>query len=67
MIEDYQSIRDSKSKISDSAPSQDELSQGQEWSPLPRLKYSKEDKDGWIDIETPILFLYAGKGPFASR
>ena len=33
---------------------------------LPPLQYIDE-QDGWITFEGPILFMYAGKGPFVSR
>jgi sphingosine kinase len=34
---------------------------------LPPLKYSIEDMDGWITVDEPILYLYAGKGPYVGR
>ena len=34
---------------------------------LPPLKYSMEDTDGWITVDEPILYLYAGKGPYVGR
>lgn len=33
---------------------------------LPPLQYIDE-QEGWITFEGPILFMYAGKGPFMSR
>ena len=34
---------------------------------LPPLKYSAEDVDGWVTFKEPILFAYAGKGPYVGR
>jgi sphingosine kinase len=34
---------------------------------MPPLKYSIDDTDGWITIDEPILYLYAGKGPYVGR
>ncbi|KAI4526696.1 hypothetical protein K525DRAFT_188566 [Schizophyllum commune Loenen D] len=37
---------------------------------LPPLVYSKSDSgndDGWTKFEDPILFVYAGKGPYVAR
>lgn len=35
---------------------------------LPSLKYLPDDQtDGWVTIEEPMLFAYAGQGPFVSR
>lgn len=33
---------------------------------LPLLQYV-DDYDGWTTFEGPILFFYAGKGPYVSR
>jgi hypothetical protein len=33
---------------------------------LPPLQYV-DDYDGWTTFEGPILFFYAGKGPYVSR
>jgi sphingosine kinase len=33
---------------------------------LPPLQYAN-DTEGWTTFEGPILFLYAGKGPYVSR
>jgi len=35
-------------------------------SPLPPLQYNSEDPegDGWITFDKPMLYMYAGKGPF---
>ncbi|OBZ75597.1 Sphingoid long chain base kinase 4 [Grifola frondosa] len=34
---------------------------------LPPLKYAAMDSEGWITFEKPMLYLYAGKGPYVSR
>ena len=37
-------------------------------SSLPELLHlEKPQGDGWIEFEKPILYLYAGKGPYVSR
>ena len=33
---------------------------------LPPLRYV-DDYDGWTTFEGPVLFFYAGKGPYMSR
>lgn len=35
--------------------------------PLPPLKYLPDDKEGWVTFEEPILFVYAGQGPYVGR
>jgi len=62
MLKQYMSVRNSDSATTEAPPTE-----AAETSTLPPLKYSAEDKDGWVDIDTPILFLNAGKAPFASR
>lgn len=62
MLKEYKSVWSAGS--SNTEVPQNEAAEA---SALPALKYSEEDKDGWIDIDTPILFLNAGKAPFASR
>lgn len=37
-------------------------------SGLPPLKHSLTDTDGWITFEhDPLLYIFAGKGPYVSR
>ncbi|OCH94969.1 hypothetical protein OBBRIDRAFT_788712 [Obba rivulosa] len=36
-------------------------------SALPELKYSNADTKDWVTFDKPILYVYAGKGPFVSR
>ena len=38
-----------------------------EGSGLPPLKYLSNDEDGWTTFDGPILYVYAGKGPYVSR
>lgn len=33
---------------------------------LPPLKYSSDD-DGWTTLDEPLLYLFAGKGPYVGR
>ncbi|EFI28368.1 hypothetical protein CC1G_13902 [Coprinopsis cinerea okayama7 len=34
---------------------------------LPALRYLPDDNDGWYTIDEPILFVYAGQGPYVGR
>jgi sphingosine kinase len=34
---------------------------------LPALKYLPDDNEGWVTFEDPILFVYAGQGPYVGR
>lgn len=34
---------------------------------LPSLKYLPDDNDGWTTFEDPLLFVYAGQGPYVGR
>ncbi|KAF8892551.1 ATP-NAD kinase-like domain-containing protein [Infundibulicybe gibba] len=34
---------------------------------LPPLRYSNEDTDGWTTFNEPVLYVYAGKGPYVGR
>lgn len=34
---------------------------------LPPLKYSTDDNEGWTTLEDPIMYVYAGKGPYVGR
>lgn len=34
---------------------------------LPALKYTAQDTDGWITFDKPLLWVYAGKGPYVAR
>ncbi|KAJ3568590.1 hypothetical protein NP233_g5609 [Leucocoprinus birnbaumii] len=34
---------------------------------LPPLKFQPEDNEGWTTIDEPLLYVYAGKGPFVGR
>ncbi|KAK2466881.1 hypothetical protein APHAL10511_001139 [Amanita phalloides] len=34
---------------------------------LPPLLHSAGDKEGWTTVEEPLLYIYAGKGPYVAR
>lgn len=34
---------------------------------LPPLQHIHEDTDGWTTFDEPLLFVYAGKGPYVGR
>ncbi|KAJ7709860.1 ATP-NAD kinase-like domain-containing protein [Mycena rosella] len=34
---------------------------------LPPLKHSSTDNDGWTTLEKPLLYVFAGKGPYVGR
>jgi len=34
---------------------------------LPPLKHLPDDKEGWYTVDEPILFAYAGQGPYVGR
>jgi sphingosine kinase len=34
---------------------------------LPPLKFQPEDNEGWTTFDDPLLYVYAGKGPFVGR
>lgn len=36
-------------------------------SSLPPLKNHSEDEEGWVTLEEPLLYVYAGKGPYVGR
>ncbi|KAL0946846.1 hypothetical protein HGRIS_013014 [Hohenbuehelia grisea] len=55
--------RDDRSVVS--APLPDETSE--EESALPSSSISMDDTDGWTTIEEPLLYVYAGKGPYVAR
>lgn len=35
--------------------------------PLPPTVYSATEDEGWITLNEPLLYVYAGKGPYVSR
>ena len=50
-----------------SAPHYDVPSDGEgNGTTLPPLQYI-DNQDGWITFEGPLLYMFAGKGPFVSR
>ena len=34
---------------------------------LPALRHLPDDDEGWMTFEDPILFVYAGQGPYVGR
>lgn len=36
-------------------------------SPLPKPNFLLDDQDGWTTFPDPLLYLYAGKGPYVGR
>jgi sphingosine kinase len=34
---------------------------------LPPLKFQSEESEGWTTLDEPLLYVYAGKGPFVGR
>ncbi|KAF7305006.1 DAGKc domain-containing protein [Mycena kentingensis (nom. inval.)] len=60
MYNDLQQRR--KNPLPPSTPHPDLESTG-----LPQLKYSTTDSEGWTVVEEPLLYAYAGKGPYVAR
>jgi hypothetical protein len=63
MFQDFKAYRKSSTSSDKNSQDYEDL----DFSPLPPLKFGKEDKDGWIDIDVPFVFFNAGKLPVASR
>ena len=38
-----------------------------EKSTLPPLNYLPDDADGWTSFNEPLIYVYAGKGPYVGR
>lgn len=36
-------------------------------SALPPIIHDPEDSEGWTTVDEPLLFVYAGKGPYVGR
>jgi sphingosine kinase len=66
MVQDFQTRRNESEEIIPtlSSPS---LVGDVESGELPPLRYLPDDTDGWITVDEPILYLYAGKGPYVGR
>ncbi|KAF4608502.1 sphinganine kinase lcb4 [Pleurotus pulmonarius] len=60
MLEALQARRQAQSNASSSTDASSSSS-------LPPLKFLPEDKDGWTVIDEPLLYVYAGKGPYVGR
>ena len=69
----YKAVETDKAKMVESLKSRlaDGTTELDSWSDidtgLPPLQESTEDEDGWTTIEEPLLYVYAGKGPFVGR
>lgn len=48
-----------------SSPSSE--SEGKMVDALPPLKYLPNDDEGWTSFDKPVLYVYAGKGPYVGR
>ena len=35
--------------------------------PIPPLTQAVDEKDGWITFDKPVLYVYAGQGPYVGR
>jgi sphingosine kinase len=44
-----------------------DLDTGEVETSLPPLKYSSTDDDGWTTVDKPLLYVFAGKGPYVGR
>lgn len=66
MEQAVQTVRTENEKGIPTLPSPSSVAEDGE-STLPPLKYSMDDTDGWITVDEPILYLYAGKGPYVAR
>lgn len=67
MVQNFQTRRNEYGKSIPTPPPLSPVAKDTESSSLPPLKYSIDDMDGWITVDEPILYLYAGKGPYVSR
>ncbi|EDR14311.1 uncharacterized protein LACBIDRAFT_306015 [Laccaria bicolor S238N-H82] len=55
-----------KDNISGSLPS-NSITKMPERSALPPLNYLPDDADGWTSFNEPLIYVYAGKGPYVGR
>lgn len=55
--------------VNDQSVSDNTDPDGEVVSSLPPLLYKDEDPsvDGWTTFETPVMYMFAGKGPFVAR
>ncbi|EIW85152.1 hypothetical protein CONPUDRAFT_79840 [Coniophora puteana RWD-64-598 SS2] len=59
-------VDDDKQRMVDAANARNSLTQ--QWSPEPiDDKGVSADEGKWVDFQNPIIYMYAGKGPFMSR
>ncbi len=43
------------------------VSESDDVEELPPLKFQSTDNEGWTTFDEPLLYVYAGKGPFVGR
>lgn len=55
-----------KDKANDATESQAPSDPVTDGTALPPLKYSGDD-EGWTVLDEPLLYVYAGKGPYVGR
>lgn len=67
MEQNFQTNRNENEKNIPASPSSSSVAEDAESGALPPLKYSMNDTDGWITVDEPILYLFAGKGPYVGR
>ena len=56
-----------RSKSSVEAPGVQSTPENDVEVPVPPLTQAVGEKDGWVTVEKPSLFVYAGQGPYVSR
>jgi len=67
MAEDFQKRRDDSKQSIPTVSSPSPVTEDAGGAAMPPLRFSIDDTDGWITIDEPILYLYAGKGPYVGR
>jgi sphingosine kinase len=66
IVQNFQTHHNENGKRIPTSPSPP-VAEDVESGTLPPLRYSIDDTDGWVTVDEPILYLYAGKGPYVSR
>ena len=61
------SLHRKNKKSAPSASSSPAASENEIAESLPPLKFQSEDTEGWTTFDGPLLYVYAGKGPFVGR
>ncbi|KAJ7774558.1 ATP-NAD kinase-like domain-containing protein [Mycena maculata] len=54
-------------KVRDATTHESPPGPGTDGTALPPLRYSSTDEEGWTTLDKPLLYLYAGKGPYVGR